>query len=173
MQHAPKPFLQNLNLQRNNMKSTMGEKHSQWPTEVACCRQVACRGKGERKNLAKFTIFHQPGFPWNKGMSLTKPPFQGEVVWGRYNLTRRIWSIPDFLLLCSFSQLKKHLLFVKPWKILRKKWHVSNFLSLFNRFFVFYLASHLSLDVPKNPLKFLDFLNARATGVHQKANLSG
>ena len=27
-------------------------------------------------------MFHQPRFPWNKGMSLTK------VVWGRYNLTK-------------------------------------------------------------------------------------
>ena len=34
-------------------------------------------------------IFHQPRFPWNKGISLTKPPFGGPGrVWGRYNLTR-------------------------------------------------------------------------------------
>ena len=25
----------------------------------------------------QITIFHQPGFPWNKGISLTKPPFGG------------------------------------------------------------------------------------------------
>ena len=25
--------------------------------------------------LAKFIMFHQPRFPWNKGISLTKPPF--------------------------------------------------------------------------------------------------
>ena len=49
-------------------------------------------------------IFHQPRFPWNKGISLTKPPVTfsalfnvlGEItkppfgvrLWGRYNLTR-------------------------------------------------------------------------------------
>ncbi len=31
-------------------------------------------------------IFHQPRFPWNKRISLTKPSFG--VVWGRHNLTR-------------------------------------------------------------------------------------
>ena len=40
---------------------------------------------------AQIIIFHHPGFPWNKGMSLTKPTFWGEVVWGRYNLTRFVW----------------------------------------------------------------------------------
>ena len=34
-------------------------------------------------------IFHQPRFPWNKGISLTKPPFGVKTrVFGRYNLTR-------------------------------------------------------------------------------------
>ena len=78
-------------------------------TEVACCRQVACRGKGERKNLAKFTIFHQPGFPWNKGISLTAPfqlrscevaiiwPFPRDegpppVVEGRANGSKKTWN---------------------------------------------------------------------------------
>ena len=28
-------------------------------------------------------IFRQPRFPWNKGISLTKPTIWGEVVWGR------------------------------------------------------------------------------------------
>ena len=37
-------------------------------------------------------IFHQPRFPWNKGIPLTKPPFGGKIgrVFGRYNLTRLI-----------------------------------------------------------------------------------
>ena len=26
-------------------------------------------------NSGQIIIFHQPGFPWNKGISLTKPPF--------------------------------------------------------------------------------------------------
>ena len=34
-------------------------------------------------------IFHQPRFPWNKGMgTFQETTFWGEVVWGRYNLTR-------------------------------------------------------------------------------------
>ena len=34
-------------------------------------------------------IFHQARFPWNKGISLTKPPFGVKTrVFGRYNLTR-------------------------------------------------------------------------------------
>ena len=33
-------------------------------------------------------IFHQPTFPWNKRISRTKTTIWGEVVWGRYNLTR-------------------------------------------------------------------------------------
>ena len=33
-------------------------------------------------------IFHQPRFPWNKGISLTITTIWGKsVVWGRYNLT--------------------------------------------------------------------------------------
>ena len=38
-------------------------------------------------------IFHQPRFPWNEGISLTKPPFGGPGrVFGRYNLTRRLYN---------------------------------------------------------------------------------
>ncbi len=70
-------------------------------------------------------IFHQPKFPWNKGMSLPKRYLLGaQVVWGRYNLTR--WfhqfplmrnhqqnqpSFPDTLLPWTW---KFHTLF--PWK---------------------------------------------------------
>ncbi len=38
-------------------------------------------------------IFHQPRFPWNKGMSLLNHHFGAQVVWGRYNLTRWFGSI--------------------------------------------------------------------------------
>ena len=34
-------------------------------------------------------IIHQPRFPWNKGNSLLTT-FWGDLVWGRYNLTRSI-----------------------------------------------------------------------------------
>ena len=43
-------------------------------------------------------IFHQPRFPWNKGISLTKTTIWGEVVWGRYNLTRPMGMINTPLL---------------------------------------------------------------------------
>ena len=36
-------------------------------------------------------IFHQPRFPWKKGIPLTKPPFGVRSC--RYNLTRPIWNI--------------------------------------------------------------------------------
>ena len=40
-------------------------------------------------------MLHQPRFRWNKGNSLSKLPFWGEVLWGRYNLTRKIvvWNL--------------------------------------------------------------------------------
>ncbi len=37
-------------------------------------------------------IFHQPRFPWNKGISLPLATFWGEVVWGRYFLARSFWT---------------------------------------------------------------------------------
>ena len=40
------------------------------------------------------TIFHQPGFSCNKGISLTKPPFGGPGrVRSRANLTRSIYNL--------------------------------------------------------------------------------
>ena len=47
-----------------------------------------------KKNQINY-IFHQPRFPWNKGISLTKPQFGVKsVVWGtHYNLTRYILHI--------------------------------------------------------------------------------
>ena len=42
--------------------------------------------------FGQIIIFHQPGFPWNKGISLPYlATFWGEVVWGR----EQIW--PDGL----------------------------------------------------------------------------
>ncbi len=39
-------------------------------------------------------MFHQPRFPWNKGISLPKRYLLGaQVVWGRYNLTRMMGGI--------------------------------------------------------------------------------
>ena len=37
-------------------------------------------------------IYHQPRFPWNKGSHFPSKrlPFGGQVVWGRYHLTRNI-----------------------------------------------------------------------------------
>ena len=56
-------------------------------------------------------IFHQPRFPWNKGNSLTKPQFWGEVVWGRYNLTRFMYTLTapkELLLIPKPTQLVFH-----------------------------------------------------------------
>ena len=39
-------------------------------------------------------IFHQPGFPWNKGDFPSLATFWGEVVWGRYNLTSSMQKNP-------------------------------------------------------------------------------
>ena len=40
-------------------------------------------------------IFHQPRFPWNKGNSLSKPPFGVKTrVRSRWNLTRMMLSLP-------------------------------------------------------------------------------
>ena len=33
------------------------------------------KNRGTSKSSGQIIIFHQPGFPWNKGISLTKPPF--------------------------------------------------------------------------------------------------
>ncbi len=36
---------------------------------------VSIRGFYPQNGSGQIIIFHQPGFPWNKGISLTKPPF--------------------------------------------------------------------------------------------------
>ena len=46
-------------------------------------------------------IFHQPGFPWNKGISLTKPPFgvrscEVAIIWPDYCFS--IWKFLEFIL---------------------------------------------------------------------------
>ncbi len=66
------------------------------------CECLVPKGKGDPKIVSlksgQIIIVHQPRFPWNKGISLTKPPFGGnrscgnrfpslaifwgEVVWG-------------------------------------------------------------------------------------------
>ena len=49
-------------------QGTRGEYHIIWPNGI---------------------VFHQPGFPWNKEISLPKRYLLGaQVVWGRYNLTK-------------------------------------------------------------------------------------
>ena len=53
-------------------------------------------------------IFHQPRFPWNKMISPFLS-FWGEVVWGRYNLTRSLNSQPSFWGLTKVRQKSYHL----------------------------------------------------------------
>ncbi len=55
--HVP---TRNLNLLHSNQKKT-----ALFPKESSVSYIVS----------GQIIIFHQPGFPWNKGISLTKPPF--------------------------------------------------------------------------------------------------
>ena len=64
-------------------KGSRGKDMLWWP-------KVRPGGENDERlqKSGQIIIFHQPRFPWNKGISLAKPPFG--VVWGRYNLTRKI-----------------------------------------------------------------------------------
>ena len=41
--------------------------------------------------LGQIIIFHQPNFPWNKKISLTKPPFGVAIIWPELFTTGFLW----------------------------------------------------------------------------------
>ena len=70
-----------------------------WPAAAPTHLQsIAPAGETQYQIWENGIIFHQPRFPWNKGISLTKPTIWGEIgrVFGRYNLTggRRFHNLP-------------------------------------------------------------------------------
>ena len=58
------------------------------PDSLKVDKNLAVIGENGFNPSGQIIIFHQPRFPWNKGISRTKPTIWSEVVWGRYNLTR-------------------------------------------------------------------------------------
>ena len=56
-------------------------------------------------------IFHRPGFPWNKGISLTKPPFgvrscEVAIIWPEWWKSKKI-AVQHFLLRTTARTPKK------------------------------------------------------------------